>query len=244
MELVAVLVMIVAGAVIAIFIMIAIAIAQRESGDIESSAAIDRDTLAASILFQLLTLGGSPPDEAYRRLRRDAGMAAKITRGIDLTSWAGRFAQVASPEQRSTLLETAVRLLAGAKSPLPPRQYAGLLDVSFALGFQTDALARLREKYGFEYIDYAKNGRPREADRGGGATPLFERKPVDTTESLRLLELDGEPSRQEIISAYRRLAAQYHPDHHFEASAQEQSEAAARFIEVTRAYEILMAGQE
>ena len=109
---------------IAIFIMIAIAIAQRESGDIESSAAIDRDTLAASILFQLLTLGGAPPDDAFRTLRRDAGMAAKITRGIDLTSWAGRFAQVASAPPRVRGSRRGATAARGSS----PHDNMGLLD--------------------------------------------------------------------------------------------------------------------
>jgi len=40
--------------------------------------------------------------------------------------------------------------------------------------------------------------------------------------------------------AYRRLAAQHHPDKVFGASAEVQTAAAARFIEITRAYETLL----
>src|SRR5207247_2576637 len=114
-------------------------------------------------------------------------------------------------------------------------------DLSFGLGFQTDALAKLRQQYGFEYIDHAKDARPREADRAGGATPLFVRQPVDATELLRILGIDGPASRQTIIAAYRKLAALHHPDRVFAEGAEVQSAAAARFIEITRAYQALLA---
>jgi DnaJ-class molecular chaperone len=58
---------------------------------------------------------------------------------------------------------------------------------------------------------------------------------------LRILELDGHPPRQAIISAYRRLAAQHHPDRFHGESMEARNAAAARFIEITRAYETLMA---
>jgi len=242
-ELIAVIVMIAGGCAIAIFVVTAIAIAQRENDKTAApnAAASDRNHLAASILYNILILGGTSSDEAMRDVRRRAGVVAPVTPGVDIASWGARFGQLAQPQQRAWLLEMAVQLIATRDTPVPLRQYSALLDLSFALGFQTDALARLREQYGFEYIDHAKNARPREADRGGGGmTTFFAREPGGTEELLRVLELGGAPSRQAIISAYRRLAALNHPDRFYDQSEEAQTLAAARFIEITRAYETLL----
>lgn len=220
----------------------AIAFAQRNVEHTDSADGTpDRSRLAASILFHLLLLGGLRADEAMRDVRRRAGLASPVTAGIDIVNWGNRFSQLATREQREWLLETAVQLLSGRGTPLPLRQYTALLDLSFSLGFQTDALARLRDQYGFEFIDHAKDGRPRAADRAGGATPLFARQPADAGPLLRLLGIEGPASRQAIISAYRKLAAQYHPDRFFAQPQDVQSQAAARFIEITQAYEMLLA---
>ncbi len=241
MELIAVILMILVGGGVAVITMFAIALAQRNVESTNSAnGAPDRSRLASSILFHLLLLGGLSADEAMRDVRRRAGLASPVTGGIDIVNWGNRFAQLATREQREWLLETAVQLLAGRGAPLPLRQYTALLDLSFALGFQTDALARLRDQYGFEYIDHAKDGRPREADRAGGAAALFVRQPADTGPLLRLLGIEGPASRQAIISAYRKLAAQYHPDRVFGQPQDVQSQAAARFIEITQAYETLL----
>jgi hypothetical protein len=240
-ELIAIIAMIIVGGATAVMVMIVIAIAQRGAEVTNPNrGAPDRSRLAASILFQLLLLGGLPPDEALRDIRRRAGLASPVTSGIDVTNWGERFAQLSTPEQRAWLLQIAVELVSGRGRPLPLRQYTALLDLSFALGFQTDALAKLRDRYGFEYVDHAKDGRPREADRVGGAAPLYARETVDPTPLLRLLGIEGPGSRQAVISAYRKLAAQHHPDRVFGAPEQVQSEAAARFIEITRAYETLL----
>ena len=111
----------------------------------------------------------------------------------------------------------------------------------FAQIASPEQLAKLRDKYGFDYIDHAKDARPREADRAGGATPLFVRQHRDDRELLRVLEIEGPVSREVIIAAYRRLAAQHHPDRFFAESADVQSAAAARFIEITSAYQALLA---
>lgn len=241
MELVAVFVMIVAGAVVAIFALVAFALAKKERGTGQSGAAAGRDHIAASILFQILTAGGASPDDALRQIRRGAGLAARVTPGVDVTSWAESFASGVPAAAREQLLETAVRFAAASHTPIPLRQYATLLDLSFGLGFHSDALARLRERYGFEYVDHAKDARPREADRSGGAMPLFVREESHSVEWLRVLEIDGTPSRQTIISAYRRLAARHHPDRFYGENDDVQRAEAARFIEITRAYEKLLA---
>jgi hypothetical protein len=230
-----------AGGALAVFVLTAMAIARREAGD-DPRAALRQDSVAASLLFQVLTSGGGAEDEALRQIRRGAGLAAPVTRGIDVTNWAETYARGATSQQRMQLLETAVRLVADRTGPVPVRQYAALLDLSFGLGFHTDALARLREVYGFEYVDSAKEGRPRSADRGGGGAPLFERSGRDPAVLLRILGIPPGSSRQEIIAAYRRLASQHHPDRFHGEPVETREAAAARFIEITRAYEELMRG--
>jgi hypothetical protein len=228
-----------AGGALAIFVLAAMAIAKKENEPLGVEPP-QRDSVAASLLFQIVIAGGVASDEALRQVRRGAGLAAPVTRGIDVANWADTYARHASPQQRMALLETAVRLVASATAPIPLRQYVALLDLSFGLGFHTDALARLRETYGFEYVDHAKEARPRSADRGGGGAPLFERAQRPNAELLRILGLSGEVTRQEIGIAYRRLVAQHHPDRFHGAPAEEQNAAAARFIELTQAYEQLL----
>lgn len=244
MELIAVIFMLAAGGAIAVFVLVAMTLNQRDQGGGNPNRAHgipDRERVAASILFQLLLFGGTPPDQALREVRRGTGLIAPVTDGIDIANWAETFAGITTLAQRAWLLETAVQLLAAAGRPIPLQQYSGLLDLSFALGFQTDALAKLREQYGFDYVDHAKNARPREADRGGGSLPLFVREERDPRELLRVLGIEGTATRQEIISAYRRLAAQIHPDRFHADSEAAQMDATVRFIEITRAYESLLA---
>lgn len=233
--------MLVAGGAIAVFIMIVIAIAQRNAdAAMPANAAPDRTRLGASILFNLLLAGGAQPADALQQLKR-VGFIAPVTTGIDIASWSERYAHTASPDERVWLLETAVQLVSSTGRPVPLRQYAVLLDISFSLGFQTDALAKLRERYGFDYVDHAKDARPQMADRAGGSVPMFVRGSSDAVALLRVLGLEHDANRQAIISAYRRLASQIHPDRVHSESESVQSEAAAKFIEITRAYETLMA---
>jgi hypothetical protein len=237
-EIIFLLFMLGAGGAIALFVLAASAISRRENE--RRPEAPPRDSVAASLLFHVLAAGGSGDEEALRQVRRGAGLAAPVTRGIDVCSWAETYASATTPQQRSALLETAAQLVAARAGPVPLRQYAALLDLSFGLGFHTDALAKLRMVYGFDYIDHAKDGRPRSADRRGEGAPLFVRAPAPRVELLKLLGVTAEASRQEIGAAYRRLALQHHPDRFHGASAEAQNAAAARFIEITRAYEELM----
>lgn len=238
MTLIAFLLMLGAGGAAAIFIATATAIARKENEPQDAAPA--RDSVAGSLLFQVLSAGGLSDDEALRQVRRGAGIASPITRGIDVTNWAESYARASTVQQRESLLEMAVQLVASRDAAVPLRQYAALLDLSFGLGFHTDALARLRQTYGFDYIDHAKDARPRSADRGGGGEPLFERKPRDPADLLAVLGLSGRPTRQEVSAAYRKLVAQHHPDRYHGAPAEAQQEAAARFIAITRAYEELL----
>ena len=243
MELTLVIIMLAVGVGLAAAVIVTFAAVQRESemsGRARANAAPDRNHIAASLLFNLLVAGGTPPEVAMREIRRGAGLAAPVTSAIDIVSWSERFARLASPEQRKWLLETAVRLVADRTTPVPLRQYSALLDLSFSLGFQTDALARLRDVYGFDYVDHAKNARPRGADRAGVSTPLYSRDQRETAELLQMLGVEDPATRSGIIAAYRRLAAQHHPDKVFSEPPEVQTAAAARFIEITRAYEILL----
>ena len=245
MELVAVILMIGAGIGVALFVIVAVTVARGEAehaaGSERPSAPLDLDRLAATILYQLLLFGGISPDKALREIRRRAGLLGRVSGGIDVGSWGESFARITTPQQRAWLLDMAVQCVAARTTPVPLRQYSGLLDLSFALGFQTDALARLRERYGFEYVDHAKNARPREADRIGGAVPLYDGGGPDRAELLRTLGIEErDASRRVIIAAYRGLAAQHHPDRFHLQPAEVQSAAAARFIEITRAYERLL----
>jgi hypothetical protein len=238
-EIVIVIAMVAIGGIIALAVGTSVAASQRESKG-RPVAPPDRNQIAGSLLFNLLLAGGTPPGQALKAIRA-FGLIAPVTSAIDIRNWAEHFAQLAPAEHRASLLEAAVQLVADRATPVPLPQYNALLDLSFGLGFQTDALAKLREKYGFEYVDHAKDARPREADRAGGSTPLFTRERGDERELLRVLEIDGPATREVIIAAYRRLAAQHHPDRVFAQSADVQSAAAARFIEITSAYQALLA---
>lgn len=243
MEWTVVIIMLAAGIGLAASIIITFAAAQREAdmrGAARANVAPDRNHIAASILFNLLLSGGTPPDRARSEVHRGAGLAAPVTSSIDIVSWTERFAKLATAEHRAWLLDTAVRLVADRTTPVPLRQYSALLDISFALGFQTDALAKLRDVYGFDYVDHAKNARPRSADRGGVSTPFYSKDQRETSELLRILGVDPPASRPIIIAAYRKLVAQHHPDKVFGETPEVQTAAAARFIEITRAYETLL----
>ncbi|MBV8515836.1 MAG: DnaJ domain-containing protein [Acidobacteria bacterium] len=240
MEIVAIVFMLGAGGALATFVFVAMSIARREREHAvqrEAAPAASRDAIGASLLVHVLVCGRVSADEALRQVRRRAGLAAPVTTGIDVTSWSESYARVASVAQRATLLETAVQLVASTSTPIPLRQYAALLDLSFGLGFQTDALAKLREQYGFEYVDHAKDARPRGADH----KPLFERAPRARGELFAVLGVADGATRAEVVAAYRKLVAQHHPDRFHGAAASERSAAAARFIELTKAYEELLA---
>jgi hypothetical protein len=240
-ELIAFAFILVAGGGLAVFAMTAMALAEKEKEHAAAQAPPQRDSIAASILAQILVAGGANDEDALRDIRRKAGLGAPVTRGVDVANWAEAYARVSDRPQCAALLETAVQLIAGREAPVPLRQYTALLDLSFSLGFQTDALAKLREQYGFTYVDHAKDARPRDADRAGGAAPLFVREETSSAELLRELGLDAGARRPAIISAYRRLAAQHHPDRFHGQANEVQSAAAARFIRITQAYETLLA---
>jgi hypothetical protein len=235
MELVFILFMLGGGVALAVFVMAAMAVARRGEEIPSTVAGSARDSVAASLLFHVLRAGGSSAEDALRRIRRGTGIAAPVTQGIDVASWAETFARDATAAQRTELLERAVQLVAEPGKPVPLRQYAALLDLSFGLGFQTDALARLRSVYGFDYVDHARDARLRSASSDG-----FVRLPERVDELFAVLGIAGSATRQELGSAYRRLVVQHHPDRFHGATPEVREAAAMKFIEITRAYEKLL----
>src|ERR1700759_2919065 len=130
--------MLLAGGAIAFLVTGAIAVSRAEARAHPAARTMpDRGSIAASILVQLLVLGGVTSDQALRRVRRDAGLASAVTPSIDIGTWAEAFAKLSNDTQRAQLLESAVRLIAASSTPAPLLQYSALLDLSFALGFQT-----------------------------------------------------------------------------------------------------------
>lgn len=228
MELIAAIFMLGAGGALAVFVLAAMKLDRASRGEADPRPP-QRDSVAASLLFHVVQAGGLGDDEALRAIRRGTGIAAPVTRGIDAANWAESYARHATTEQRRHLLETAVQLVASRERAVPLRQYAALLDLSFGLGFQTDALARLRESYGFDYVDHAKGMRPGE-----------QQMMPPRSELLSLLGVSGQPTRQELSAAYRKLVVQHHPDRFHGAAEAERNRASARFIEITRAYEELL----
>jgi DnaJ domain len=237
MEIVGLAVLLAGFLVVGVFFGLAILIARSERSP-TVPAGPGRDLIAASIIHHLLLLGGDSPDAAKRRLRA-IGRMAPVTAGIDVTSWGERYRQLASREACALLLEQAIAMIIDQHRTIPLTQYSAILELNFALGFQTDSLFRLRHRFAFDYVDHARHGRPLEADRGGSGAPLFDNA-GDATRLLEILGLAEPVDRQRIIAAYRRLASEFHPDHHFHEPAEVQAAAAARFIAVTDAYERLL----
>jgi DnaJ-like protein len=98
------------------------------------------------------------------------------------------------------------------------------------------------------------SGRRRSRDTQTGATPstpASRRTPPRSSESLsadprqlaalRVLGVDPGADAIAIKRAYRRLARDYHPDLHPKASDDERRALAQRFVEVTAAYQTLVA---
>jgi hypothetical protein len=243
MEFLIVAIMIVLGlGIAAVVAVVAGAVSAADKNRERANARIspDRDSIAASIVYQIAAAGGADSQRVLRFLREEANLLAPVTPNAHIGSWADAYRRSTTLEQREALLDLAVRAAVAHNAALPLEQYNALLDLSFGLGFQTDALARLRARYRFEYTDYAKHGRPVSADRSGGGAPLFQRPAADAQPLLSVLGLSGKVSRHDLTSAYRRLAAQNHPDRFYGSSTAQQAEAAARFIEITEAYEQLL----
>lgn len=169
------------------------------------------------------------------------GLAEKASGGrqtlepIDLTSWGEAFAAQASIAQRLELLDRAVEVSRTFKAAISLEQYRALIELCFALGFHADAFAKTRASHHVEIDAAAFSGRPSRSN-----PPLFDNG-LDLSRHLATLGLAREElSRREVATAYRKLAAQLHPDRFHDASDDERQRAAARFMELHRSYEYLI----
>lgn len=232
------------GLVIALIVAAAIALRSGTSGS-AAPRNPGREGIEASILFHVARAGGASRERALDIVRETRRAMVPVVEEIDLASWAESHRARYGPDEGKRLLEDAVRaaLLTGTR--LPVTQYDALVDLTFTLGFHSDVLSRLRAAHPFTYEDHARRGRPRSADRGGGAVPLFARASgPDRSVLLARLGLDREVPRSVLISVYRGLAARHHPDRFHDADVTAREEAAARFIEITDAYGKLMASTD
>lgn len=234
------------GGGLLIAVIVAAAFAVRAGGmDQAAPRRPGRDGIEASILFHVARAAGASRERSLALVRQTRHAIVPIVEEIDLASWAEGYRTRYGPDDGRRLLEDAVRTAVLTGSPLPVAQYDALIDLTFALGFHSDTLARLRATHPFTYEDHARRGRPRSADRSGGSMPLFVRtRQDDRTRLLAMLGLEQEVPRSELISVYRTLAARHHPDRFHDAGDDAREEAAARFIEITEAYGKLMASWE
>jgi len=222
------------AATIAVAIVLVL-IAVARSG--RSNAAPTLTSLASSIVFEV-SRGGTSGDGELRRWMRNVGLVpVDPVTIIDLASWAEAYSQRTTESDHRRILELSVRGAMLGASTLTSRQFHALQDLVFSLGYHADTIQRLREQFEFDYIDYAKERRPREADRAS-AVKFFNRN-ERISEDLALLGFREMPTRQELISSYRRLVRENHPDT-LHASGGNEDQAASKFIMITAAYERLL----
>lgn len=241
METLLVLLMIGAGGAGALVLGVAAARRERTAEAARREFTAGPGAVSAAILAEIARAGGASTTEAETLAAEQTGYRGPYGRRIDLTSWAEAFARGANEAERCEFLESAVRLAVSMSASIPPRQYSALQDLSFGLGFRADALARLRAKWRFEYADYARMSRPIEADRAGAVSLFRQVSPREKVGLMKTLGLEGELERSSLISAYRRLAGANHPDRVHDRGEAERDAAAQRFIELTEAYERLLA---
>lgn len=188
-----------------------------------------RDAIIRAIQYRIAELGRDG-EAGARRLFGEA----VPEHSIDLTSWAEAFAAQSGMAAASRLLEDSFRVAIATGLPIPPQQYAALLQLAFALGFHTDSLTRLREKYKVEVTDFSRNRLRRQS-------MLHSDVSYDTIQmSQRLLGVRRPFRKRELAAAYRRSAAIVHPDRFHESDPEARDEAVARFLELARAYEQLL----
>ena len=242
MELLLVSLMLIGGAGLALAFLIVVIGIMRAEGVPRSRSVAGGGEIATSILHHIAMEGGAGRAHAAELVREHSRHRGPAESAIDLRSWAEAYARQSPEPDRRELLEAAVRIAVAMHPAIPLRQYNALLELSFSLGFHPDALARLRARYRFDHVDYARASRPRHADRGGGAAPLFGTSSrAERQACLAVLGLTDPVERPHVVSAYRRLATEHHPDRFHGATPSEQERAALRFIEITEAYEKLLA---
>lgn len=228
---------------ITLAVVIAIRFAQAESRNLgHEDPRKNADGLAAGILREIAVAGGASAEAAWEVARARTGWSWLPDERVDVATWGDAFAAARGMDERAELLEAAVVVAMSTGRRIPAAQYSALLALSFSLGFHSDALARLRDRYRFEFDDWARLGRPREADRAGGGAALFDRATAPpVADLLAVLGLEERTAtRQLIVSAYRHLAAETHPDRYHDATSDERAAAAERFRELSAAYQSLM----
>jgi DnaJ-domain-containing protein 1 len=199
-----------------------------------------REVIEGEILREIVLRGGATERQAVEEVRAARGIETGSRGRIDLGSWVARLGGMLSANEKEAFLDAAVAIATTTGRTFPLEQYAALLDISFGLGFHSDALSRLQRKHGFAYVDWAKNARPQNADRGGARAPLFARSVANVESDFEILGLSAGADRAEIIAAYRKLAATVHPDRFHDSTQDEWERASERFREITRAYESLL----
>jgi hypothetical protein len=195
-----------------------------------------RSELAPGVLYAVARCGGVDPDSAAKVVLEVSGREVTERDSVDVFTWAEAFASGQTIERKEALLEDAVKVAMRFGRNFPAAQYDALLDLAFGLGLHGDSIARLRARYAFSFRDYAKEQRPRSADRGGTVASFVN---ASREELLRTLGLGHDAQRADIVSAYRRLVRQNHPDRFHDAPSEERDRAAARFRSITEAYEML-----
>src|SRR5438045_9467974 len=80
-----ILLMIGTGVATAIAVMMTVGIVQRASR--REAPTTSLDSIASSILFELLLAGGDRNDEALRDIRRIDGLGGSITPSVDIAGW-------------------------------------------------------------------------------------------------------------------------------------------------------------
>jgi len=204
--------------------------------------AVTTERIEAEVLLEVALRGDLGRDRALQSVARFTDAECGKRGRIDVSSWLEQYVLLVPAERRERLLEWAVQIAMEGGPVIGLPQYDALVEVAFGLGFHSDALARLRQKHGFDYIDWAKHGRPREADRGGGATSLFDGSSLRSGEANpETLGPERDASRPDVNAAYRALRLECHPDRFHDASDEARATAAERFRTITRAYEELIA---
>src|SRR5688572_7319441 len=65
----------------------------------------DRDTIAASLVYQIGALGAAGHDRIVAFLREEGRLVAPITRDIHVGNWAEAYSKLSTREERTALLD-------------------------------------------------------------------------------------------------------------------------------------------
>jgi hypothetical protein len=141
-----------------------------------------------------------------------------------------------------TALSRAELWLAGNGDALERlERLEGLFQLSQArISFRVMGPRRTPSERPLEPSDFLY-GRRRRRDVLGDVTPLPAHYESPRQAALRSLGLAGDPSPDAVRAAFRKLARHCHPDLYARADETTRAESSKRFIELSRAYEALIA---